>query len=201
MHRASLEPDPPFLSIQSRTYIWEGLLRHNHLHAPLVDSLVVNHLVLRQDVPVVAQEVLGFLECGYWQHISISQAKHRIKDSCWQTVSRWRSMMSINAEALFRFWRLMFLSTLDLKSTDLSQSPNLLFICKKRCTSTLWTIRQDITATWGSLCRWWRGLWHSRLALWCTHSSPDDKYLDTKYIYLCFHNGFDATSLSVTAIL
>ena len=59
MHHVSLEPDPPFRSIQSRTY---EKVSDNKLHTPLVDPLVCDHLVLGQDVPVVAQEVLGFLE-------------------------------------------------------------------------------------------------------------------------------------------
>ena len=79
MHHASPEPDPPFRSIQSHT-LWKGLRRHNHPHAPLVDPLVVDHLVLGQDVPVVAQEVLGFLEFGNRQD-DISQARCRMKDS------------------------------------------------------------------------------------------------------------------------
>ena len=81
MHRVSLEPDPPFRSIQSRTYekVSKDTIYPNP-HTPLVDSLVCDHLVLGQDVPVVAQEVLGFLEFGNRQD-DISQARCRMKDS------------------------------------------------------------------------------------------------------------------------
>ena len=67
MHHASLEPDPPFRSIQSHTF-QKVFLEDTIIRIPLVDSLVCDHLVLGQDIPIVAQEVLGFLEYGYWQY-------------------------------------------------------------------------------------------------------------------------------------
>ena len=56
-------PSDPFNLIPMRRSLID-----TYLHTPLVDPLVIDHLVLGQDVPVVAQEVLGFLEHGYWQY-------------------------------------------------------------------------------------------------------------------------------------
>ena len=54
----------PSLPIHSISYLKEVLGRHNYEdpRKPLVNALVRDHLVLCQDVPVVAQEVLGFLK-------------------------------------------------------------------------------------------------------------------------------------------
>ena len=76
---------------------------------PLVDSFVRDHLVFGEDIPVVAQEILGLLSCqisiedilNKIKRIDLSQIRLCRKDD--QTVSRCRSMMSIKADALFRF--------------------------------------------------------------------------------------------------
>ena len=95
----SLEPDPPALSTRSRIYRAHSG-SSSASYGPLVDPLVGDHLVLGQDVPVVAQEVLGLLDR---QESGLATATARL------TTSKCRSMMSMKAEARFRFCRLMFL--------------------------------------------------------------------------------------------
>ena len=64
MHRVSLEPNPRDQSTQSHTFGKDPLeISCIQNFIPLVDSFVRDHLVFGEDIPVVAQEILGLLSC------------------------------------------------------------------------------------------------------------------------------------------
>ena len=64
MHRVSLEPNPRDQSTRSHTFGKDPLeISYIQNFIPLVDSFVRDHLVFGEDIPVVAQEILGLLSC------------------------------------------------------------------------------------------------------------------------------------------
>ena len=102
----------PSLPIHSISYLEEGIRNTWWYICTVCRSPCSQSSCPWPGHPCSSSRSLGLPEYRYGKITStrrVIQKRIKGKIVCSPTVSRWRSMMSINAEALFRFWRLIFL--------------------------------------------------------------------------------------------